>query len=111
MRTYLREMGTVRCCTREGETEIARRIERGQNTVMKGAVALAAGDPGDPGPGRRSAARNIAARDVVLVADPLMIERPTEESGQELIAMAEDAARHFRKFQQLRQKLTPFRAA
>jgi hypothetical protein len=47
----------------------------------------------------------IAARDVVVLADPLMIEEPTEESGQELIAMAEDAARHFRKFQQLRQKL------
>jgi RNA polymerase primary sigma factor len=47
----------------------------------------------------------IAARDVVLVADPLQIEEPTEESGQELIAMAEDAARFFKKFQQLRQKL------
>jgi RNA polymerase primary sigma factor len=48
----------------------------------------------------------IAARDVVLVADPLTIDEATEENGQEFIAMAEDAARHFRKFQQLRQKLS-----
>ena len=32
---YLREMGTVPLLTREGEIEIARRIERGQNTVLK----------------------------------------------------------------------------
>ena len=35
VRTYLREMGTVPLLSREGETEIARRIERGQHTVMK----------------------------------------------------------------------------
>src|SRR5689334_8236008 len=35
VRLYLREMGTVPLLTREGEVEIARRIERGQNTVLK----------------------------------------------------------------------------
>src|SRR6266568_7421372 len=35
VRMYLREMGTVPLLTREGEVEIARRIERGQNTVLK----------------------------------------------------------------------------
>jgi hypothetical protein len=47
----------------------------------------------------------LPARDVVLVADPLIMDETTEESGQEFIAMAEEAARHFRKFQQVRQKL------
>ncbi len=32
---YLREMGTVPLLTREGEVEIAKRIERGQNRVLK----------------------------------------------------------------------------
>jgi RNA polymerase primary sigma factor len=32
---YLREMGTVPLLTREGEVEIAKRIERGQLRVMK----------------------------------------------------------------------------
>src|SRR6185295_13829048 len=35
VRMYLREMGTVPLLTREGEVEIAKRIERGQKTVMK----------------------------------------------------------------------------
>ncbi|MGH9343021.1 MAG: sigma-70 family RNA polymerase sigma factor, partial [Terriglobia bacterium] len=35
VRMYLREMGTVPLLTREGEVEIARRIERGQVAVLK----------------------------------------------------------------------------
>ena len=34
VRMYLREMGAVPLLTRDGEVEIARRIERGQNTVL-----------------------------------------------------------------------------
>jgi RNA polymerase primary sigma factor len=105
VRTYLREMGTVPLLSREGETEIARRIERGQHTVMKALSRspLVIQEILDLAEEVRRG--TISARDVVVLADPLMIEEPTEESGQELIAMAEDAARHFRKFQQLRQKL------
>src|SRR5439155_11366249 len=35
VRMYLREMGTVPLLTREGEVEIARRIERGKLAVIK----------------------------------------------------------------------------
>ena len=35
VRTYLREMGTVRLLTREGEVVLAKRIERGQHLVLK----------------------------------------------------------------------------
>ena len=35
VRMYLREMGTVPLLTREGEVEIAKRIERGQRAVIK----------------------------------------------------------------------------
>ncbi len=35
VRMYLREMGTVPLLTREGEVEIAKRIERGQKIVLK----------------------------------------------------------------------------
>ena len=105
VRTYLREMGTVPLLSREGETEIARRIERGQNTVMKALSRspLAIQQILDLAEEVRHG--TIAARDVVLVADPLTIDEATEESGQEFIDMTEDAARHFKKFQQLRQKL------
>ena len=111
VRTYLREMGTVPLLSREGETEIARRIERGQNTVMKALSRspLVIQEILDRAEEVRRGA--IAARDVVLVADPLSMDEAPEdggesgESGQELIVMAEEAARHFKKFQQLRQKL------
>jgi len=108
VRTYLREMGTVPLLSREGETEIARRIERGQNTVMKtlSRSPLVIREILDRAEEVRRGA--IPAREVMLVADPLSIDDAPEESGdsgQELIAMAEEAARHFRKFQQLRQKL------
>ena len=111
VRTYLREMGTVPLLSREGETEIARRIERGQNTVMKALsrAPLVIQEILDRAEEVRRGA--IAARDVVLLADPLSMDEAPEdggesgESGQELIVMAEEAARHFKKFQQLRQKL------
>ena len=35
VRMYLREMGTVPLLTREGEVEIAKRIEKGQKTIQK----------------------------------------------------------------------------
>ena len=35
VRVYLREMGMVPLLTREGEIELAKRIERGQNAVLK----------------------------------------------------------------------------
>src|SRR5512136_1928318 len=35
VRMYLREMGTVPLLTREGEVEIAKRIERGKNAVLR----------------------------------------------------------------------------
>src|SRR4029077_5281118 len=35
VRMYLREMGTVPLLTREGEVEIARRIERGEKKIVK----------------------------------------------------------------------------
>ena len=76
---YLREMGSVPLLTREGETEIARRIERGQNTVMKALSRspLVIQEILDLAEEVRRG--TIAARDVVLVADPLQIEEAIEE--------------------------------
>jgi RNA polymerase primary sigma factor len=105
VRTYLREMGAVALLTREGETEIARRIERGQTTVMKtlSRTPLVIQEVSNLAEEVRRGA--VAARDVVLVADPLILDEAAEESRQEFLAMAEDVARLFRRFQQVRQKL------
>jgi RNA polymerase primary sigma factor len=105
VRTYLREMGAVALLTREGETEIARRIERGQTTVMKtlSRTPLVIQEVSNLAEEVRRGA--VAARDVVLVADPLILDEAAEESRQEFLAMAEESARLFRRFQQVRQKL------
>ena len=39
VRLYLREMGTIPLLTREGEVEIAKRIEEGQNEVVQAIVS------------------------------------------------------------------------
>ena len=54
VRMYLREMGTVPLLTREGEVEIAKRIERGQNRVLKALSRspIVIRDPGDFGDAR-----------------------------------------------------------
>ena len=105
VRTYLREMGTVPLLSREGETEIARRIERGQNTVMKSLSRSPLAIQRILELAEEVRRGIIAARDVVLVSDPLILDEAAEQAGREFIEMAEGAARHFKKFQQLRQKL------
>ena len=55
VRMYLREMGTVPLLTREGEVEIARRIERGKLAVIK-SISRTPLDRQEGHPPRRSAA-------------------------------------------------------
>jgi RNA polymerase primary sigma factor len=105
VRMYLREMGTVPLLTREGEVEIARRIERGQNTVLK---SLARG----PlvileiiGMGEEMAKDLISARDVVQISDPILTDELVEVKRQEFVQTAEEVARHYKKILQCRQKL------
>src|SRR5215471_14682713 len=72
VRMYLREMGTVPLLTREGEVEIARRIERGQNTVLKSLSRsplviqeiLTMSEEVDRG--------TVSIRDIVTIADPVL---------------------------------------
>jgi RNA polymerase primary sigma factor len=105
VRMYLREMGTVPLLTREGEVEIARRIERGQNTVLKSLsraplvlqeICSMADDI------ERDA---LSARDVVQIADPILTDELVEEKRREFMAVAEEIARQHRRILQCRQKL------
>src|SRR5580692_5737264 len=88
VRMYLREMGTVPLLTREGEIELAKRIERGQAAVRK---ALS-----------RSALviREILAMPEIIVTDENIIEQ-----ANELIATVAEIEKHYKKAQQFRQKL------
>src|SRR5579863_6456786 len=105
VRMYLREMGTVPLLTREGEVEIARRIERGQNTVLKSLsrgplVILEIINMGE-----EMAKNLISARDVVQISDPILTDELVEEKRQEFVKTTEEVARNYKKILQCRQKL------
>jgi RNA polymerase primary sigma factor len=105
VRMYLREMGTVPLLTREGEVEIARRIERGQNTVLKSLtraplVILEILTLAD-----QMSQDVLSARDIVQIADPILTDELVEEKRQEFFRAVEDISRHYKKILQCRQKL------
>jgi len=105
VRMYLREMGTVPLLTREGEIELAKRIERGQRAVRKSLArsplitreVLTLGDDV-----RRD---TVPVRDVLLLPDLVASEDSFETQRQELLQAIDGIERHYRKAQQFRQKL------
>jgi len=105
VRMYLREMGTVPLLTRDGEVEIARRIERGQNTVLKSLFRAPLVIQEIITMGEETAQDALLARDVIQLADPLLTDELVEEKRLEFLKCTEDIARQYRKILQGRQKL------
>jgi RNA polymerase primary sigma factor len=105
VRMYLREMGTVPLLTREGEVEIARRIERGQNTVLKSLSRAPLVIQEIMAMGEEMARGVLSARDVIQISDPILTDELVDEKQREFIAATEDIARHYRRILQCRQKL------
>jgi len=105
VRMYLREMGTVPLLTRDGEVEIARRIERGQNTVLKSLFRAPLVIQEIIAMGEETSQDALLARDVIQMADPLLTDEMIEEKRIEFARCTEDIARHYRKILQCRQKL------
>jgi RNA polymerase primary sigma factor len=105
VRMYLREMGSVPLLTREGEIELAKRIERGQAAVRK-AISRSA-----------LVIREILAmpqllredptviRDVLIMPDLVVAEETLPERAEELLAIIDEIDKNYRKAQQFRQKL------
>ncbi len=97
VRMYLREMGTVPLLTREGEVEIAKRIERGQIRVLKALSrsaivireVLAIGD--DLKRGVRSV-KEVVVFDEEEITDEVMQGRLKEISGK-----IDDLGRHYKR--------------
>jgi RNA polymerase primary sigma factor len=105
VRMYLREMGTVPLLTREGEVEIAKRIERGQLRVLKALSRspivireiLAIGD--DLKRGVRSI-KEIVIFDEEEITDEILQNRLKDTSGK-----IDELNKHYKKSIQLREKL------
>src|SRR5215472_8285420 len=104
VRVYLREMGTVPLLTREGEVEIAKRIERGQLRVLKALSRspivihelLAMGD--DLKKGVRSI-KEVVTLDEEEITDDILQNRLKEFTGK-----IDELAKHYKKAGQLQEK-------
>ena len=105
VRMYLREMGTVPLLTREGEVEIARRIEHGQNTALKSLSRAPLVVQEIISLGDQMAGDIVSARDIVQIADPMLADEVVEEKRIEFAHAIEDISRHYKKILQCRQKL------
>jgi RNA polymerase primary sigma factor len=105
VRMYLREMGTVPLLTREGEVEIARRIERGQNTVLKSLFRAPLVIQEILAMGEEVARDALSARDVIQIADPMLTDEAADEKRAEFIAECDEISKQYRKMLQCRQKL------
>src|SRR5258705_12929906 len=104
VRMYLREMGTVPLLTREGEVEIAKRIERGQNAVLKAMSRspiviqelLALGKE------VRTGQRPI--KEVLIFNDDELTEERLQERLEEFAELMDEVAKLYKKVQFLRVK-------
>jgi RNA polymerase primary sigma factor len=104
VRMYLREMGTVPLLTREGEVEIAKRIERGQLRVLKALSRspivinelLAMGE--DLKKGVRSI-KEVVTFDEEEITDEILQNRLKEFTGK-----IDDLAKAYKKAVQLQEK-------
>jgi RNA polymerase primary sigma factor len=105
VRMYLREMGTVPLLTREGEVEIARRIERGQDTVLKSLSRAPLVIQEIIAMGAEMTRNTLSARDVIQIPDPILTDELAEEKQREYIAASDEIARQYRRILQCRQKL------
>ncbi|HYM10356.1 MAG TPA: RNA polymerase sigma factor RpoD [Bryobacterales bacterium] len=105
VRMYLREMGAVPLLTREGEVEIAKRIERGQNTVLKALSRSPLIIQKIIGMGEEVERGALSVRDLIQISDPLITDETLEEKRREFLAATEEIVKLYRKVQQGRQKL------
>ena len=105
VRMYLREMGTVPLLTREGEVEIAKRIERGKLAVIKSIsqtpsiarTIIALGDK------LRAGERTI--RELVIFNDEEITDERVEERAREVLKQIEGVRRAFQEWVKRAEKL------
>ena len=105
VRMYLREMGTVPLLTREGEVEIAKRIERGQNSVLKAISRSPIVIQELLAVAKEIRNETTSIKEIVVFNDDELTEDSILERLEELFGTTEDIAKLFRKVQQLQTRL------
>jgi RNA polymerase primary sigma factor len=105
VRMYLREMGTVPLLTREGEIELAKRMERGQWAVRKALSRSALVIRDILAIGETIQADPTAVRDILIMPDLVVTDETIAEQSAELARTIAEIEKHYKKAQQFRQKL------
>ena len=105
VRMYLREMGTVPLLTRDGEVEIAKRIERGQLTVLKSLSRSAVIVREIISLGDQLKRDPSIIKDILQFSDEELTDEKIEEKHQETLDTIDEINKTYKKVNQLRVKL------
>ncbi|HVT94262.1 MAG TPA: RNA polymerase sigma factor RpoD [Bryobacteraceae bacterium] len=105
VRMYLREMGTVPLLTREGEIELAKRCEHGQNAVSKALSRSPLVIREVLRIGEEVRHNILPIREVLILPDLTVNEEDYTAQTGEFLAGIQEIEKHYRKAQHLRQKL------
>jgi RNA polymerase primary sigma factor len=105
VRMYLREMGTVPLLTREGEVEIAKRIERGQMRVLKAISRspIVIREIAALGEDLKRGVRNV--KEVVLFDEEELTEEIVQTRVKATVARIDTLVKHQKKIALLDEKL------
>ena len=105
VRMYLREMGTVPLLTREGEVEIAKRIERGQLRVLKAISRspIVIRDIIAIGEDLKRGVRSI--KEVVIFDEEEITDEVLQARLKDTTGRIDELNKHYKKSAQLEQKL------
>ena len=105
VRMYLREMGTVPLLNRDGEIDLAKRIERGQRSVMKALARspLVIRAVIHLAPALANGSKDI--RDLLMLPDPPLADEVIEEERRRMESTIREMEKYYKKAQQYQQKL------
>jgi RNA polymerase primary sigma factor len=105
VRMYLREMGTVPLLTREGEVEIAKRIERGKLSIIKSISRMPTITLRVIGMGEHLKAGERTVRELVIFTDEELTEERLDERTAEVLKQIDAVKRANSAYQKTLTKL------
>jgi RNA polymerase primary sigma factor len=105
VRMYLREMGTVPLLTREGEVEIAKRIERGKLAVIKAISRTPTVAKNIIAMGEQLRAGQRTIRELVIFQDEEITDERVEERAKEVLKQIDAVKKAQLEYKKREQKL------
>ncbi|MBN1570399.1 MAG: RNA polymerase sigma factor RpoD [Acidobacteria bacterium] len=109
VRLYLREMGTVPLLSREGEVEIAKRVEHGQRVILKALSRSPLVVQEILNIGDQLKKKQISIRDVINFNEDEITDDRLEEKALALLGVIDSIRKHERAAYKIRLKLSKCR--